>query len=92
MKQILILSKRTHKVWKLELYEDEARVVRMMFNLCAGSGYGRCKIANIISAQGSGLSGVYHIQKTGRYSPAPEFATTQTRNPRPAKGLGFLLA
>lgn len=53
MKQILILSKRTHKVWKLELYEDEARVVRMMFNLCVGSGYGRCKIANIISAQGS---------------------------------------
>ncbi len=24
----------------------------MMFNLCAGSGYGRCKIANLINSQG----------------------------------------
>ena len=24
----------------------------MMFNLCVGSGYGRCKIANLISSQG----------------------------------------
>ena len=27
-------------------------MVRMMFNLCVGSGYGRCKIANLISGQG----------------------------------------
>ena len=27
-------------------------MVRMMFNLCVGSGYGRCKIANLISSQG----------------------------------------
>ncbi|MDE6996319.1 MAG: recombinase family protein [Oscillospiraceae bacterium] len=47
-----ILNKRKHEVWKLEIDEDEARVVRMMFNLCVGFGYGRCKIANMISGQG----------------------------------------
>lgn len=47
-----ILNKRKHEVYKLEINEDEARVVRMMFNLCVGSGYGRCKIANLISSQG----------------------------------------
>lgn len=47
-----ILNKRKHEVYKLEIDEDEARVVRMMFNLCVGSGYGRCKIANLISSQG----------------------------------------
>ena len=47
-----ILNKRKHEVCKLEIDEDEARVVRMMFNLCVGSGYGRCKIANMISGQG----------------------------------------
>ena len=45
-------NKRKHEVYKLEINEDEARVVRMMFNLCVGSGYGRCKIANLISSQG----------------------------------------
>ena len=47
-----IFNKRKHEVYKLEINEDEARVVRMMFNLCVGSGYGRCKIANLISSQG----------------------------------------
>ena len=47
-----ISNKRKHEVYKLEIDEDEARVVRMMFNLCVGSGYGRCKIANLISGQG----------------------------------------
>lgn len=47
-----ILNKKKHEVYKLEIDEDEARVVRMMFNLCVGSGYGRCKIANMISGQG----------------------------------------
>ncbi len=47
-----ILNKRKHEVYKLEIDEDEARVVRMMFNLCVGSGYGRSKIANLISGQG----------------------------------------
>ena len=47
-----IFNKRKHEVLKLEIDEDEARVVRLMFNLCVGSGYGRCKIANMISGQG----------------------------------------
>ena len=47
-----IFNKRKYEVYKLEIDEDEARVVRMMFNLCVGSGYGRCKIANLISSQG----------------------------------------
>lgn len=47
-----IFNKRKHEGYKLEIDEDEARVVRMMFNLCVGSGYGRCKIANLISSQG----------------------------------------
>ena len=47
-----IFNKRKHEVYKREIDEDEARVVRMMFNLCVGSGYGRCKIANLISSQG----------------------------------------
>ena len=46
-----ILNKRKHEVSKLEIDEDEAKVIRMMFNLCVGSGYGRCKIANLISGQ-----------------------------------------
>ena len=36
----------------MDIDVDEARVVRMMFNLCVGSGYGRCKIANLISNPG----------------------------------------
>ena len=47
-----IFNKRKHEILKLEIDEDEARVVRLMFNLCVGSGYGRCKIANMISGQG----------------------------------------
>ena len=39
-------NKRRHEVYKLEIDEDEARVVRMMFELCVCSGYGRCKMAN----------------------------------------------
>ena len=31
-----IFNKRKHEVYKLEIDEDEARVVRMMFNLCVG--------------------------------------------------------
>ncbi len=47
-----IFNKRKHEVYKLEIDEEEARVVRMMFNLCIESGYGRCKIANMISGLG----------------------------------------
>ena len=46
-----ILNKRKHEVMKLAIDEEEARVIRMMFNLCINNGYGRCKIANLISSQ-----------------------------------------
>lgn len=45
-------NKRKHEVMKLEIDEDEARVVRMMFDMCVGSGYGRAKIANFLSSMG----------------------------------------
>lgn len=47
-----ILNKRKHEVNKLVIDEDESRVVRMMFSLCVGSGYGRFKIANFLNEQG----------------------------------------
>lgn len=47
-----IFNKRKHEVNKLEINEEEAKVIRMMFNLCVGWGYGRNKIANLVSAQG----------------------------------------
>ncbi len=47
-----VLNKRKHEVMKLEINEDEARVIRMMFDLCIGSGYGRFKIANFLNEQG----------------------------------------
>ena len=45
-------NKRRHEVYKLEIDEEEARVVRMMFELCVCSGYGRCKMANHLSSMG----------------------------------------
>ena len=45
-------NKRRHEVYKLEIDEDEARVVRMMFELCVCPGYGRCKMANHLSSMG----------------------------------------
>ena len=47
-----ILNKRKHEVNKLVIDEDESRVVRMMFSLCVGSGYGRFKIASFLNEQG----------------------------------------
>ncbi len=47
-----VLNKRKHEVYKLEIDEDEARVVRMMYDLCIGSGYGRTKIANLLTSMG----------------------------------------
>lgn len=47
-----VLNKRKQEVYKLEINEDEAQVVRYMFYLCVGLGYGRYKIANQISRQG----------------------------------------
>lgn len=47
-----VLNKRKQEVYKLEIDEDEAQVVRYMFYLCVGLGYGRYKIANQVSQQG----------------------------------------
>ena len=47
-----VLNKRKHEVYKLEIDEDEARVVRMMYDLCVGSGYGRFKVGNFLSSMG----------------------------------------
>lgn len=47
-----VLNKRKHEVYKLEIDENEARVVRMMYDLCVGSGYGRFKVANFLSSMG----------------------------------------
>jgi len=47
-----ILNKRKHEVYKLVIDEDEARVVRMMFDLCVSSGFGRWRLANFLNEQG----------------------------------------
>lgn len=47
-----VFNKRKHEVYKLEIDENEAKTVRMMFDLCVGSGYGRFKIANFLSEMG----------------------------------------
>ncbi len=47
-----VLNKRKHEVYKLEIDEDEAKVVRMIYDLCIGSGYGRTKIANLLTSMG----------------------------------------
>ena len=46
------LNKRKHEVLKLQINEEEAKVVRQIFNLSATFGYGRCKISNILNKQG----------------------------------------
>lgn len=47
-----ILNKRKHEVYKLVIDEDEAQVVRMMFDLCVSSGYGRWRLANYLNEHG----------------------------------------
>lgn len=47
-----VFNKRKHEVSKLVIDAEEAKVVQVMFNLCVQQGYGRNKIANMISAQG----------------------------------------
>jgi len=47
-----IINKRKHEVNKLVIDEEEAEVVRMMFNLCVSSGYGRCRIAMFLNDKG----------------------------------------
>lgn len=47
-----LFNRKKREINKLEIDEEEAKVIRMMYNLCVGWGYGRNKIANLISAQG----------------------------------------
>ena len=47
-----ILNKRKHEVYMLVIDEDEARIVRMMFDLCVSAGYGRWRLANFLNDQG----------------------------------------
>ena len=47
-----VFNKRKHEVNKLEINEDEAKVVRMMYDMCIASGYGRVKIASVLSEMG----------------------------------------
>lgn len=47
-----IYNKRKHEVYKLEIEESEAKVIRMMFDMCVGSGFGRFKIGNTLSSMG----------------------------------------
>ncbi|RJE46679.1 MULTISPECIES: recombinase family protein [unclassified Dehalobacter] len=46
-----VINKRKHEVFKLVIDEGEARNIRMMFDLCIGSGYGRWKIATFLNDQ-----------------------------------------
>ncbi len=45
------LNKRKHEVSKLSIHEEEAKVVRQIFNLAATFGYGRWKISTILNKQ-----------------------------------------
>lgn len=47
-----IYNKRKHEVLKLVIDEEEAQVVRLMYDLCIGSGYGRFKIAMFLNENG----------------------------------------
>ncbi len=47
-----VLNKRKHEVNKLVIDEEEAEVVRMMFNLCVASGFGRWRLAMFLNDKG----------------------------------------
>ena len=47
-----ILNKRKHEVNKLVIDEEEAKIVRMMYDLCISSGYGRFRMANFLNDHG----------------------------------------
>lgn len=47
-----ILNKRKHEVYKLVIDEQEAEVVRTMFNLCVASGYGKWRLAMFLNEHG----------------------------------------
>lgn len=47
-----ILNKRKQEVYKQVIDEEEAQIVRMMFDLCVSSGYGRWRLANFLNDHG----------------------------------------
>ena len=47
-----ILNKRKHEVNKLVIDEEEAKIVRMMYDLCISSGYGRWRMTNFLNDHG----------------------------------------
>ena len=47
-----ILNKRKHEVSKLVIDDEEAEVVRMMFDLCVSSGYGKFRLAHFLNDHG----------------------------------------
>ncbi len=47
-----IINKRKHEVSMLVINEDEAKIVRMMFDLTVSSGYGRWKLTNFLNDKG----------------------------------------
>ena len=47
-----VLNKKKREVMKLKINESEAKVIRMIFNFCVEKGYGRCKIANLLTSMG----------------------------------------
>lgn len=47
-----ICNKRNHPIQELVIEESEAEIVRLIFELCAGYGYGRHRIANELRNRG----------------------------------------
>lgn len=47
-----VFNKRKHEVYKLAIDEEEAEIVRMMFDLCISSGFGRWRMANFLNDHG----------------------------------------
>ncbi|MBD5117719.1 MAG: recombinase family protein [Clostridiales bacterium] len=47
-----ILNKRKHEVNRLVIDEEEAEIVRMMFDLCVSSGYGKFRLAHFLNDHG----------------------------------------
>ncbi len=47
-----ILNKRKHEVNRLAIDDEEAEVVRMMFDLCVSSGYGKFRLAHFLNDHG----------------------------------------
>ncbi|MPM05903.1 hypothetical protein SDC9_52198 [bioreactor metagenome] len=47
-----VLNKHKHEVNRLVIDDEEAKVVRMMFNLCVASGFGKWRIATFFTEKG----------------------------------------